>query len=153
MAGARIVYNHFPKLAGAMHVTMADIVFETAEAIADKSDATVQANSTRTGHLMESVRTAYSDDGLTAIVGFDDFKAVWLEYGTGEPAPTRAEPYLTPAAEGERGRFEASLRSLEPRLRVNMAGSVSRDANRDISYSAKEMAPQGAIRRPRKSVS
>ena len=152
MAGARIVFNHFPKLAGAMRVSLADVVFETAEAIADKSQATVDANSRRTGKLMESVRTAYSDDGLTAIAGYDDFKAVWLEYGTGEPAPTRAEPYLTPAAEGERGRFESAVRSIEPRLRANIAGSVAIRANLNISYSAKEMAPMGAIRRPRKSI-
>jgi hypothetical protein len=151
MAGARIVFNHFPRLAGAMRVSMADVVFETTEAIADKSQATVDANSRRTGKLMESVRTEYSDDGLTAIAGYDDFKAVWLEYGTGEPAPTRAEPYLTPAAEGERGRFESAVRSIEPRLRANIAGSVAIRANPNISYSAREMAPPGASRRPRQA--
>ena len=151
MAGARIVFNHFPKLAGAMHVTMAEVIHETTEAIAKKADATVQANSFRTGNLYESVLTAYADNGLSAIAGFDDFKAVWLEYGTGAPGPTGAEPYLTPAAEGERGRFESAVRSIEPRLRGNMAGSMAISANPNISYSAKEKAPQGAVRRPLKA--
>lgn len=149
MAGARVVFNHFPKLAGAMHVTMAEVVQQTTEAILDKAFATVSAQSKRTGALARSGRTAYSDDGLTAIAGFDDFKGVWIEYGTGEPGPTRAEPFLTPAAEGERGRFETAVRSIEPRLRVNMAGSVGIRANPAISYSAREMAPPGAIRRSR----
>ena len=149
MAGAAVIYNHFPKLAGAMHLTMGQIVVETCEAIAHESQATVIANSMRSGQLAGSVRTAYSDDGLTGIAGYDDFKAVWLEYGTGEPGPTKAEPFLTPAAEAERGRFESAVRSIEPRLRVNMAGSVGIRAMPAITYSAREMAPVGANRRPR----
>ena len=125
MAGARIIFNHFPRLAGAMRVTLADVVFETAEAIADKASAQVGAQSRRSGELQRSIKTQYADDGLQAIAGTEDFKAVWIEYGTGEPAPTRAEPFLTPAAEGERGRFESALRSIEPRLRANIAGSMS----------------------------
>lgn len=147
MAGARIVFNHFPKLAGAMHVSIAEIVKETTEAIAKKADATVRANSYRTGNLYGSVRTEYSDDGRSAIAGFDDFKAVWLEYGTGEPGPTAAEPFLTPAAEGERGRFASAIGAIEPRLRVNMSGAISMSANPDISYSPRELAPPGAVRR------
>ena len=118
MAGARIVFNHFPKLAGAMHVTVADVVGETLSAIAEKSHATVLANSTRTGQLAGSVRKESIEDGTFGIVGYDDFKAIWLEYGTGAPGPTGAEPFLTPAAEGERGAFESALRSIEPRLRA-----------------------------------
>jgi len=149
MAGAHIVFNHFPQLARAMRVSVADVVFETAEGILDEARMTVQTNSTRTGELRDSGRTDYSDDGTQAIAGFDDFKAVWLEYGTGQPAPTRAEPFLTPAAEHHRGRFAAAMGSLEPRLKVNAAGSVGISANPNISYSAREAAPQGAKRRPR----
>lgn len=148
-----VVFNRFPQLARAMRLSMADIVFETAEGILDESDQTVRANSYRTGALDESGRTQYSDDGLQAIVGYDDFKAVWTEYGTGAPAPTRAEPFLTPAAETHRGRFESAIRSLEPRLRVNAAGTVPTHAMGSVSYSARELAPSGANRRPRRSVS
>lgn len=149
MAGARIVFNHFPRLAGAMHVSLADIVHETAEAILDTSEATIRANSYRTGELLGSGDTQYSDSGLTGVIGYRDFKAVWTEYGTGAPAPTRAEPFLTPAAEGMRYRFETAVRSIEPRLRLNMAGSVAVRASRDVSFSARELAPTGASRRPR----
>jgi hypothetical protein len=124
MAVARIVFNHFPRLARAMQVSVADVVFETAEGILDEAFATVSANSRRTGDLANSGRTDYSDDGTQAIAGFDDFKADWIEYGTGAPGPTRAEPFLTPAAEAHRGRFESAMRSLEPRLQVNAGGTV-----------------------------
>lgn len=124
MAGATIVFNHFPRFAKAMHVTAGQIVFETAEGILDDAFATVSANSKRTGDLANSGRTDYSDDGMEAIAGFDDFKADWIEYGTGAPGPTRAEPFLTPAAESHRGRFESAMKSLEPRLRFNAAGTV-----------------------------
>jgi hypothetical protein len=125
MVANSVVFNHFPQLAKAMRLSVADVVFETAEGILDEAFATVSANSKRTGALADSGRTDYSDDGTKAIVGFDDFKAVWLEYGTGAPAATRAEPYLTPASEHHRSRFESALRSIEPRLRVNAAGSIS----------------------------
>ena len=149
MAGARVVFNHFPQLAGAMRVSVAEVVFETTEGILDLSDKTVRDNSYRTGALQESGKTQYSDDGLTGVVGYDDFKAVWTEYGTGAPEPTRPEPFLTPAAEHLRGRFESAMRSIEPKLRVNVAGSVGNSANPNISYSARELAPMGAMRRPR----
>lgn len=149
MAGARIVFNHFPQLAKAMHVSVSDVIFETAEAILDESDKTVRANSYRTGALEESGRTQYADDGMTGIVGYNDFKAVWTEYGTGAPEPTRPEPFLTPAAEHYRGRFAAAMGSLESKLRVNAAGTVGLRANPNISYSARELAPPGASRRLR----
>lgn len=148
MAGARIVYNHFPQLARAMRVSVADVVHEATENIRDKAQETVERQSRRTGHLAESLFTDYDDDDRTAIAGTNDFKAVWIEYGTGAPDPTHAEPFLTPAAETERPRFESAMRSLEPRLRVNAAGTVGR-ANPNISYSASEFAPTGASRRKR----
>ena len=148
MAGARIVFNHFPQLAGAMRVTMAEVIHETTENIAKKADATVKANSFRTGNLYGSVRTAYSDDGLQAIAGADDFKAIWIEYGTGEPAPTRAEPFLTPAAEGERGRFESAIRSIEPRLRANMQrATVTRSATGSVKVAGQGINPPKPKRR------
>jgi hypothetical protein len=150
MAGARIVFNHFPQLARAMHVSVADVIFQTAEGILDESDQTVRDNSYRTGALEESGKTQYSDDGMTAIVGYDDFKAVWTEYGTGAPEPTRPEPFLTPAAEHHRGRFAAAMGSLEPSLKVNAVGTIGTSANPNISYSARELAPQGANRRGRR---
>lgn len=118
------VFNHFPQFAKAMRLSVADVVFETAEGILDEAFATVSTNSKRTGELADSGRTDYSDDGTEAIVGFDDFKSIWLEYGTGAPSPTRAEPYLTPAAEHHRSRFETAMRSIEPQLRVNAVGTV-----------------------------
>ena len=124
MAGAHIVFNHFPQLARAMRVSVADVVFETAEGILDEAFLTVSANSKRTGELAGSGRTDYSDDGTQAIAGFDDFKAIWTEYGTGAPAPTRAEPFLTPAAEHHRGRFAAAMGSLEPRLRTHLTSAT-----------------------------
>lgn len=122
MAGARVVFNHFPQLAHIMRVSAAEVVFETAEGILDEATATVDTNSRRTGDLAGSGRTAYSDDGLEAIAGFDDFKAGWIEYGTGAPGPTRAEPFVTPAAEHHKGKFESAMRSIEPRLRVRISG-------------------------------
>jgi hypothetical protein len=143
MAGARIVYNHFPKMAGAMRMTMGDIVHQTTENIADKAETTVRR---RTGELADSKMTSYSDDGLHGIAGFTDFKAIWEEYGTGEPAPTRAVPYLTPASEEERGRFEAAGRSLEPRLRANLArATVTRSATGNV-----KIAGQGINAKPRR---
>ena len=129
MAGARVIFNHFPKLAGIMSVSVGEVVFETTEAILDDAFATVSANSRQTGELADSGRTDYSDDGLEAIAGFDDFKALWVEYGTGAPGPTHAEPFLTPAAEGQRGRFASAMRSIEPRLRINVAGSIPQSSH------------------------
>lgn len=121
MAGARVIFNHFPQLAGVMRVAASEVVFETVEGILDEATSTVAR---RTGDLANSARSDYSDDGMQGIAGFDDFKAPWIEYGTGAPAPTRAEPFLTPAAEHHRGRFESAMRSIDSRLHFNAAGSV-----------------------------
>lgn len=110
--GVRIIYNHFPRYAGLMRRSVADVVHDTAESILDDAQAHVP---TASGELKASGRTAYEDDGTQAIVGYDDFKAIWNEYGTGAPAPTRAQPFLTPAAESNRSRFESALRSIRLR--------------------------------------
>ncbi len=116
----RIIFNHFPQLAAAMGQSVADIVEDAAEGILERADETVRAIAYRTGELARSGRTDYSPSGTKAIAGYDDYKAVWNEYGTGRPGPTPAQPFLTPAAEAVRPRFEAALRSLEPRIKVNL---------------------------------
>jgi hypothetical protein len=140
-------FNRLPQMGGALRAAMADVIEETASNIAANSHDTVFANSRRTGRLAGSVRKEI--DGLTAMVGYDDFKAVWIEYGTGQPGPTDAAPFLTPAAEAERAAFAAKMTSLDSRLAVNAAGSTGLTAMAGLTFSAREMAPQGAKRRPR----
>ena len=111
-----IVFNHFPQLSKALGLAMEDIVGETCKAIIDRSNDSVPV---RTGHLKESARVAV--EGTNGIAGYDDFKAVWNEYGTSGPTGHAAQPFLTPAAEAERSKFDAAVRSLEPRLSGTIA--------------------------------
>lgn len=115
MAGARVVFNHFARIARQTHESVEEAVADTARAILDDATATIRRQSTDTGALADSGRVDV--DGSEAIAGFDDFKAIWVEYGTGAPGPTRAEPFITPAAETHRREFEGRIGRAMERVR------------------------------------
>lgn len=107
MAGARVIFNHFAQIRRHATEGIEDVVGDTAHDILTDATETVRRQSTITGELADSGRVDI--EGSEAIVGFDDFKAIWVEFGTGAPGATKAEPFLTPAAETRRRDFEQRI--------------------------------------------
>jgi HK97 gp10 family phage protein len=102
MLSLSIVKNDFAKLAGGMAPRTRHVVETTVNAIETDAKRRVPV---RTGALRDSIhgRMLADDEGVVE-VGAD--YGGYVEYGTVHMA---ARPYLTPAAEAQRGPFAAAM--------------------------------------------
>lgn len=108
-----IVFNHLPQLTRDLERAMGVIVEDTCHQIESRAQGNlVPGHGYRSGSLKKSERTEV--DGTNGIVGYDDFKANWTEYGTVKEA---ARPFLTPAAEEVRPAWNRATGNLERHLR------------------------------------
>lgn len=102
-----VVRNDFEKLA----VELASQAEHQVAATANAIEATMKASTSP--RISRTVRTRRSNGGLTATISAgDSAKAIhagFVEFGT---VHASANPFATPAAEGERSRFMAAMKSL-----------------------------------------
>jgi len=132
-------FNHFPRIAAAMHEALSDIVAETTVDLGAAMVSHIHANGQiDTGFMVSSVYTVtkngstYGQAGtppgdayLLPEVGISgDMEGVaacaanygeWQNYGTRFLPP---RPFMEPAAELIQGEFEAKLAGLEGRMHV-----------------------------------
>lgn len=106
-----------PELAGEAMELSAEEIVRQAQALAPVDD----------GHLRDSIE-ARRESGEAWVVEVLAYYGLYLEYGTHGPyriggkfagaqhPGVAAQPFLTPAAEGERPNFEASMRRLLEQL-------------------------------------
>lgn len=109
--GARIVYNHFDRIARHLPEVMGEIVRKTAFEI----EATAKRRApVDTGNLKASIKTTANDRTRRRATVWTNVKyAPFVEYGTRYMA---AQPYLIPAAEQARPKFLDACRRLEKSL-------------------------------------
>jgi HK97 gp10 family phage protein len=98
-----INFDHIPRMMARMPAETAIAVQATAHAVAQKAKAIVPVD---TGALRDSIHV--EGGGLDVAVIADTYYAAYVEFGT---VLTPAQPYMTPAAESERGPFLARVRA------------------------------------------
>jgi phage gpG-like protein len=104
-----VISNRFAEIAAKMPGATGEIVQKTLLAIEAQAKIKCPVDE---GNLRASIQTEMEDD--TSGVCYTNVEyAPYQEYGTVYQAGT---PYMTPAAEGERGRFTAAMSKLEGML-------------------------------------
>jgi HK97 gp10 family phage protein len=104
-----IVYDKFPQLAARLPKAVREIVQETILGI--ESTAKIRCP-VDTGALRASIQSEMTGD-TSGVVGTNIEYAPFVEFGTSKMA---AQPYMTPAAEGERRHYMKKMTDLESRL-------------------------------------
>ena len=126
-----ITLDRFPQIAAKLPEETRKVVKETALAVESRmkvemgkskhgeaygphrASAPGEAPAVDTGALINDLLTRFMDGGLRAQVESHMEYAPHLEYGT---VKMGARPFMTPAAEGERGEFNRKMRELLKRL-------------------------------------
>jgi HK97 gp10 family phage protein len=104
-----IVYDKFPALAARLPEAVREIVQETIYGIETTAKIRCPVD---TGALRASIQSEMTGE-TSGQVGTNITYAIFVEYGTSK-AP--AQPYMTPAAEGERRHYMRKMTDLESRL-------------------------------------
>jgi len=104
-----IVYDKFPKLAAALPEAVREIVQETILGIETTAKIRCPVD---TGALRASIQSEMTGE-TSGQVGTNIEYSVYVEWGTTKMA---AQPYMTPAAEGERRHYMRKMTDLESRL-------------------------------------
>ena len=105
----RIEFNRFPEIAAKLPIEASAVVRKTAY---DVEGAAKQIVPVDTGALKNSISTTMDSD-LSATVAPATEYAAFVEFGTRHMG---AQPYMTPAAEANRGPFEQAMTQLLNRL-------------------------------------
>ena len=105
-----ITFNRFPEIAAKLPRETSAVVRKTAYDVEAAAKMVVPVD---TGALKNSITTEMEGD-LSAIVAPHTEYAVFVEYGTSRGSP--AQPYMTPAAEANRGPFEQAMTQMLNRL-------------------------------------
>lgn len=105
----RVLQNDFARIARDLRPALQAVVAETAVNVS--GDAKQRAP-VRTGNLRRSIITRHHG-GLLSIVSSDVEYGPYVEYGTSKMP---ARPFLLPALEANRARFEERVRSTIARL-------------------------------------
>ena len=102
--GVRTIFNRIPEMMVRLPVESAVRVNQTADAVASGARASAPVD---TGALRSSI--SVSGTGTTAQVTTGVDYAIFQEYGTHKMP---AHPFMTPAAEAQRGRWLAAFQNL-----------------------------------------
>ena len=105
----RIEFNRFPEIAAKLPAETSAVVRKTAFDVEAHAKQVVPVD---TGALKNSIATEMESDTSATIAPHTEY-AAYVEFGTYKMA---AQPYMTPAAEVNRPKFESAMRQLLNRL-------------------------------------
>lgn len=104
-----VISNRFAEIAARLPKATGEIVKKTLLDIETQAKLRVPVD---TGALRNSIQTEMETD-TSGVVFTNQEYAAYVEYGTSKMA---AQPYMTPAAEGERSHFLSAMSDLEGQL-------------------------------------
>ncbi len=107
-------FNHFPQIAAALPLILADIVSEVADEGRQNIQGFIVSNGqVRTGYMHDSTHVEPGSDAQSKWIICGAFYGIFQNYGT-RYMPGR--PFWEPGLEQTRPGFEARLEGLESRL-------------------------------------